>query len=308
MSGRKTILLFFVVIAAAFACNLPQPEAGPLPQNAPSPTVTAAAQALSPTAALPTPTRTPYPTSGATFVLPTATNTTASGFATVDDFFASCPTAEQIASVTKDITLAFEADPTKGTLECKASAGSADLSPLEKRAYQSVLIMKGLTFDAPLPWTNKSLYDWFAGSIRAIRFRSDIAYSFCCDPADTINILVAENSYLMLTGRWVDPALAGGLMDTMVLFVHEARHNEGYPHTCNTGQDDRTISEMGAWGVQYYLLQWIAQHGDRAFLRAPGGDPDIYRRIALDHMISVRRTRFCHEPTMTPGPGPTLAH
>ncbi len=165
--------------------------------------------------------------------------------------------------------------------------------------------MKAISFDAPLPWTDKTLYQWFIDTIDAVRFRADITYSYCCEPANVINIRVAENSYVMLTGRWVDPAIGGGLMDTMVLYVHEARHNEGYGHTCSS--NDKTIAEMGSWGVQYYLLQWLAQHTDPVFFRAPGGDPDSYRRIALNSMVMIRKSCFCNEPTITPGEAPTLA-
>jgi hypothetical protein len=167
--------------------------------------------------------------------------------------------------------------------------------------------MKYLSFDAPLSWTNKNLYDWFAGTITGIRFRSNITYSYCCDPANTIDVKVASNSYLMLTDRWIDASIAGGLMDTMVLFAHEARHNEGYSHTCSNGQDDKTIAEMGAWGVQFHLLEWLAQHSDRAFLTAPGGDPNLYRQTALNDSLMIQRTSFCNEPTATPGNPPTLA-
>jgi hypothetical protein len=227
--------------------------------------------------------------------------------ATVDDFFARCPTAAEIQSLTADIPIAFETDSTAGTAACKASEGSFDLSRLQKRVYQSLLIMKILAFDAPLPWTDKSLSAWFFGTVDAIRVRADIENSFCCDPKVVINIKIAGNSYLMLTDRRIDPSIGGGLMDTMVLYVHEARHNEGHGHTCNGGIDDQTVTEMGSWGVQYYLLQWLAQHSDPVFFRAPDGDPDLHRRIALAQMLSIRKSRFCDEPTLTPGATPTLA-
>ncbi|MGB7539432.1 MAG: hypothetical protein WBM17_12910 [Anaerolineales bacterium] len=226
---------------------------------------------------------------------------------TIDDFFARCPTAQEIAAVNQSLTLTFETDPTAGTLVCTASTGSADLTALQKRAYQSVLIMKYLSFDAPLPWTNNNLYDWFVGTIHGIRFRADIANSYCCEPANTINIEVASNTYLVLTDHWLDPSIAGGLMDAMVLFIHEARHNNGYPHTCNNGADDKTIAELGSWGVQYYILQWLAQHGDRGFLKAPGGAPNLYRQMALNDSLAIQRACFCNEPTATPGASPTLA-
>lgn len=309
MSDRR-IFPLAAAIVLVFACKMPQPGASPNPQSPDSPTAAfpGLQNTYTPTTApeLPTvtPTSTPHritlaaPTEGATITL---------DFATVDDFFERCPTSAEIKSLLADIPIAFEADPTAGTPACKASEGSLDLSPLQKRVYQSVLIMKYLTFDSPLPWTDKSLYEWFTGTIEAIRLRADIQNSYCCEPLNVINIKVADNSFLVATGRWIDPQMGGGLMDAMVLYVHEARHNEGYGHTCNAGADDKTIAEMGSWGVQYYLLQWLAQHADPVFFRAPVNDPDVYRRITLDQMLSIRRSRFCNEPALTPGATPTLA-
>jgi len=48
--------------------------------------------------------------------------------------------------------------------------------------------------------------------------------------------------------------------------VHEARHADGSPHTCtdNKGRytKDKSIAEMGAFGVVYYLNEWLANHSD----------------------------------------------
>jgi hypothetical protein len=312
---EKRILSLAAALVLILACNLPQPGAKRTAQNTQPPATTSPTRrstdtrtaepelpSVTPTRREPAPTATPHEI---TLPAPTEEPPVEPVAATVDEFFERCPTAAEIQSILADISFTFEVDPTAGTLACRASEGSLDLSPLKKRAYQSFLIMKYIAFDAPLPWTEKSLYAWFVGSIKGVRLRSDIPNSFCCGPLNTINILVADNSYLMLTDRWIDPQMGGGLMDTMVLYVHEARHNEGYGHMC-PGGNDRTLSEMSAWGVQYYLLQWLAQHADPDFFRAPGGNPDYYRLAALDHMLSIRRTRFCDEPALTPGASPTL--
>jgi hypothetical protein len=271
-----------VLLLTALACNLPG-----VPSTREPPGRTA----------------TPTPTAG-----PAATDTPvpAPPEPTVDDFFARCPTADEISAVDAQLALLFEADPTAGTLVCTAAEGSADLTRLQMRAYQSVIIMQYLEFDAPLPWTAAPLFDWFTGTISAIRFRDDVTYSYCCDPVDTINILVADNSYLVLTDRWIQSDIGGGLQDTMILYVHEARHNEGLGHTCEGG-NDQTLAEMGAWAVQYYLDLWLAEHSDRTFLRPSSGDPNGYRSLALANAETIRASRFCSEPTATPGPGPTLS-
>jgi hypothetical protein len=299
--SRKRILPLAAGLFLAFACNLEFTTASPAPETTLTPPATRRQ---------PSPTRTDRPAPPAPTPTPTARRATAyptygADLSSIDAFFTYCPTSYQIESLLADIPITFEADPTAGSAPCSGSGGFAGLTEMQRRAYLSIMVMQHISFDAPLPWTTRSLYQWLADSIDGIRFRSDIENSYCCDPANVINIKVADNSYLVLTGRWIDPSMGGGLMDTMVLYVHEARHNEGYGHTC--GSSDNTISELGAWGVQYYLLQWLAQHANPVFFRAPGGTPDAYRRIALDQMLAVRGERFCGEPTLTPGASPTLA-
>jgi hypothetical protein len=294
MTNRRILILSSIFLLIT-ACNLPQPPAIPDVQF--TGTLSFAAPG------------TPSPTASriaATLAIPTGRPAAKAAFSSIDEFFAHCPAPQEIAALLADITIVFEADPTVGTLACKESEGSLDLTPLQKRAYQSILVMKVIRFDTPLPWTKKDLYQWFIDTVEGVRYRPGLANSFCCEPANVINIQVNENSFILLTDRWIDPQMGGGLMDTMALYVHEARHNEGYVHTCNC--DDNTIAEMGSWGVQYYLFQWLAQHTDPAFFRAPGGDADYYRSIALGNMVTTRNSRFCNEPTATPGEQPTLAN
>jgi hypothetical protein len=98
--------------------------------------------------------------------------------APVDLFLKKCPTRDQLASVDADLRLAFESDPTKGEpLACTAAAGSRDLSPMKRRVYNSLLLMRQIQFDRPLPWTQEPLYRWLVGAIKGIRFRGDITNS-----------------------------------------------------------------------------------------------------------------------------------
>jgi hypothetical protein len=51
--------------------------------------------------------------------------------------------------------------------------------------------------------------------------------------------------------------------------VHEARHAEGWPHTCARLADgqlirDKSVGEMGAFGVQVLLSYWIANYSDES--------------------------------------------
>jgi hypothetical protein len=206
---------------------------------------------------------------------------------TVDEVLAECPAAQEIREVDARISLRFESDPTAGRFVCTASAGSADLTRLQKNAYNAILIMKRITVDAPLPWTDQSLYDWFTGTITAIRFRSDIAFHSCCGTPPTINIKTELQA--LYSERWT----AVGKLTA--LLVHEARHTY-MAHTCQG--KDRTISEMGAYGVEAHLYQLLAYSVDPDFLAMldPGPTND-YREAARFSFYTLQKNQFCAEPT-----------
>lgn len=167
----------------------------------------------------------------------------------------------------------FLDDPTAGTLVCRAAEGSADLTRLQERAFQSLLLMKNLTFDTPLPWTSQSLWEWFTSEVRGIRFRGQ--QSFCCEDTRVIVLGVSatyEDGF---------PTLLEGL-------VHEARHADNrHPHTCGTSAD-LTIDELGAYGVQYYLNVWLAQHSGDALT-------ETERRYSANRAEWMRAFSFCRE-------------
>lgn len=272
-------LVFYLCLGSALACNLTLPTGS-----------TFAPQAASTAGGLETP---------AIEILPTGTSTPpeANWPATVDEVLAECPAAQEIAEIDSKIDLSFEADPTAGKLVCTAAEGSADLTRAQKNAYNAVRIMKHLTFDAPLPWTDQSLYDWFTGTISAIRFRSDIASHFCCGTPPTINIRAELHAFH--SDRWT---AVGALMR---LYIHEARHTY-MAHRCETGTD-RTIAELGAYGVEARLYEWLAYHSDPDFLTmlAPGPGND-YREAARHNYFSLLGTMFCLDPTPA-GLPPALA-
>lgn len=222
---------------------------------------------------------------------------------TIDGFFGRCPTREEIARIDADLKISIEHDPTAGVEVCHVSDGSENLTALQKRIYQTVYVMRLLHFSRPLPWTEKQLYDWFADAIDGIRFVA-AGVSRCCDPENIIVIALRDAPSLVKTDRWVVNDQGDGLMQATLLYAHEARHNQGFLHTCETRNgDDNTLDEMGAWAIHHYLALWIAQYSDRAFLATPGGDPNAYRLAALWIAETTRLTRFCKEvytePTAT---------
>jgi hypothetical protein len=221
----------------------------------------------------------------------------APNLAPVDLFLERCPTREQIASIDADLRLRFEADPTAGDpLSCTAAAGSRDLTPMKKRVYNTLLVIRQLQFDRPLPWTKLSLYEWLTRAIRGIRFRDDIKNSSCCDPGRVIN-LIASRSAVAMTDRWVEPTLGNGLDVWVLLLLHEARHADGFPHTCGT--KDQTLEELGAWGVQYYLAQWLAHHTDQAFFSS---GPIRHTDRLLKQAEMLRKNSFCRPGQNWPAP------
>jgi hypothetical protein len=206
---------------------------------------------------------------------------------TVDEVLAECPAAQEIAEIDSKIAMSFEADPTAGVLVCTKAGGSADLTREQKNAYNAIRIMKYLKFDSPLPWTDQPLYDWFTGTIQGIRFRSDIASHSCCGTPPTINIKAELHAFH--SDRWT---AVGALM---VLYVHEARHTY-MAHRCE-GKDN-TIAELGSYGVEARLFEWLAYHSDADFLTMLTPGPTIdYRESARFNFHTLQRYQFCLDPT-----------
>jgi hypothetical protein len=162
---------------------------------------------------------------------------------------------------------------------------------LQARFYKALYLMKRLEFDAPLPWTDQTLWKWFVGEVRGIRYTS-ASISSCCNPPRIINIGV---------GDYHAPAssVLTSFPEGIFVIVHEARHADGmhYHSDCTAtsrGVDtvggaskDRTIAELGAWGVQYYLGIWLSDH-----LVAPALTVD-QRKAAHNASDTLANNVFC---------------
>jgi hypothetical protein len=193
------------------------------------------------------------------------------------------------------VSLAFSADPTAGQLVCTASQGSRDLTLLKERAYQAVLMLIWVRFDAPLPWTNQNLDAWWASAIHGVDFRGDAQLSYCCAPGGVV-VIQTSNLYVLTA---TDGAVFAAVRGLTALYIHEARHNEGYLHTCTTGeragQNDNTIAELGAWGVQYYFLLWLGNHANPGLL-----SPTM--RLDSTQEAESMKTRFFCRLSASPAP------
>src|SRR5215468_2474657 len=89
----------------------------------------------------------------------------------VDALLAGCPTATEVSAISADLQLSFEGSLSDGTLACTAASGSANLTEVQRRVYQSLRVVKALSFARPLPWTSQTLYSWLVSAIDGIRFR-----------------------------------------------------------------------------------------------------------------------------------------
>jgi len=215
--------------------------------------------------------------------------------ATIVQLLDRCPTSAELASVNASLSMTFTSDPTAGQLVCTAAEGSRDLTLLQERAYQAVLMFTWIRFDAPLPWTDLTLDQWFAKAIHGVAFANDYQDSYCCLPGAVIAIQSKNLAVLSTTlapwdsVRWL-----------AALYVHEARHNEGYTHTCTTGDragvNDNTIAELGAWGVEYYFTLWLGTHSD------PRVVPEELRPAVRAEATSFVPRFFCKEPATSPTP------
>jgi hypothetical protein len=212
---------------------------------------------------------------------------------TIDAFIAGCPSPADVASISADLAISFESDPTAGTLVCTAAAGSVNLTRAQNRAFQALRAMRQLQFTRPLPWTAQPLYTWLNQAIDGIRFRGDISLSSCCNPPRVVNIAIA-NTPASGALRWIDPQTGAGVSGLMAVIVHEARHSEGPGHTC--GANDATYRELGAWAIQHDLKVWLALYTG-SFLDAPAGSPDLsYYRLLEFGDSETLLTRFCTLP------------
>src|SRR5262249_11828003 len=167
----------------------------------------------------------------------------------VDQFLAHCPTIEEVAAVNQNFALIFDADPTQTEpLPCTQQGSSVPLTRFQTRVYQTLIAVQKIQFGAPMPWTSLPWSKWFRPTVGGIHFRSDVQLSSCCEPGGIIIVKTAatraeDNSCLMGGSDpdpkiWINSQVGCGMESFVALLTHEARHWQGYGHTC--GSDDNT--------------------------------------------------------------------
>ena len=213
-----------------------------------------------------------------------------------DEFLRTCPTRSEVDAIDRDLVLTFIEDPTMDRpLACTAAAGSVDLTETQLGAYQTLRLMKAAEFTEPLPWTTLSLYDWLLTAIDGIDFDSTVDRSHCCrGQRIVIKTQLTYNEYGSLYSGpyWNFAYRRDGYPETLgvaavawiELYVHEARHAEGVPHTCG-GTEDATFAEAGAWNYAYHTLLWFRENYS---------PPDFFGTQDKSEMVDRRRIMCGH--------------
>ena len=184
----------------------------------------------------------------------------------IDAFLKQCPPQDELEILKRDFPVLYE--PERGgsfvPYSCSGTVSQRTVLSDALAVYQALRVIRHMKLSEPLPWTDLHPYEWLKSKIGAIIVSSTATYDHCCHAVDVsgkpegtlaITIRKASGSLLERRTSWVNPQSGVGLDGLVLLIFHEARHVD-VPHTCGSG--DATLSEMGAWGVQYTIAQWIA--------------------------------------------------
>jgi hypothetical protein len=202
----------------------------------------------------------------------------------LDRELAGCPTAADLASVA-DVKVFFQPAIAAPPFVCRSADGSADLSELQKKIYQQLIMMKRLRFSRPLPWTDKTLYEWFSSTVAVVEVDGYTGYSHADRARRWIYLVYdpnPEGKPAYPEYRWY--SIASGISG----MIHEARHIDGGPHTC-TAVRDHTVAEMRADGAQNSYFTWLAEYSDPAVV------PAEYKALEL-WLACTQRKKMCDEP------------
>lgn len=106
-----------------------------------------------------------------------------------------------------------------------------------------------------VPFLDEAAGTWFRRHVRGIRLDPSLPTNVraqCCGPDRLIRW---STSWLPDPGDSRDAQVAAAIL------IHEARHAQGYLHSCADQRRDRTFGEGGAWALQ---SAWLRHRGDVA--------------------------------------------
>jgi hypothetical protein len=180
-----------------------------------------------------------------------------------------------------DFDVAF-LEPPVGDLVCTSAGGSADLTRVQERVYQAVLVTTELKFDAPLPWTDLTLYAWLKDSIAGVRVSSEFSSPVFGAVPGYVDI-PAEGVSAYLTPRWIDPQMGTGMDGLVGIIVAYAGYMASTEPRCPGGEP------TGAGAAGYFFMSWLADHSDPDFFTGDDVAAAYYRDSARDAAEQARQ-------------------
>lgn len=105
------------------------------------------------------------------------------------------------------------------------------------------------------PFLDDTAGAWFRRHVRGVQIDASLPSNIraqCCGPDRIIH---------WSTGWFPDPDNPGDVRAAAAILIHEARHAQGFPHSCPDHRRDRTYDEGGAWAVH---SAWLRHMGDQA--------------------------------------------
>ncbi|MBN1859265.1 hypothetical protein JW848_08685 [Candidatus Bipolaricaulota bacterium] len=190
----------------------------------------------------------------------------------IDAFLAQCPPQDELEILQRDFAVLYEPGPqpepgrggSSAAYRCGGSITTATPLSDASAIYQALHVIRHMKLSEPLPWTDLHPYEWLKSKIGAIVVSSTMESDHCCKSVDVswksgrtlaVTIRSASGDPLDWRRSWINRQSGVGLEGLVLLMFHEARHVD-VPHTWGSG--DATLSETGAWGVQFTIAQWIA--------------------------------------------------
>lgn len=193
-----------------------------------------------------------------------APNTASPLIRNINDFIDECPTNDPAYPlISNDFHIRRNGIPVND-FACYFPVSTMDVSDYtdELLTLQGLRIIYYMDLEKSnyLPWTNDNLYDWLKSKVAGINI-DDMAQSpWCCDTfADGKYIVMPpEDDFNMDYDRtW------NGLSGNISVYVHEARHCDGFGHTsccsipygCDQSFD---MTYLSSFGVQWWLYDsWL---------------------------------------------------
>jgi len=207
---------------------------------------------------------------------------------TAAELVASCPTAYEIQKIRSDFNIVFDDEIIENDIQAPWNCmDTGDESSIMLSMYNSFRLFMCVPFDQSFPWALEydNLYEWML-SLDLVEIKFFMASEGQNSHAWPDHIAIIGNNMADPMYRDViNPQSGVGVINLAVLLIHEARHaGDNIMHNC--GYKDSNLEYMGAWAVQYYLLNLLAEHSS-----------DFFTAYEIEQFAweaeSLLETRFC---------------